>query len=89
MLAISRCRRQRTTLWGSFVAGFDQPVLHYSRVEERANQPERTPIVNPFRQVRHEPVMIDPVEELFQVKVHDVAAPRRNYFLRPRHRLFR
>jgi hypothetical protein len=44
-----------------FATGFGQPVLN-SRIEERANQPEHTLVVNPFRQMGHKPVMLDSVK---------------------------
>src|SRR5690348_13307930 len=59
---VGQQRRQRTALRGSFVSGFDQPVLHHSRVKERANQPEHALIGNPSCQMCHQPIVVNPVE---------------------------
>ena len=53
---------ERTALRSSFIDGLDQSVHHHSGVEERADQSEHPLVGNPFRQMCHQPVVIDPVK---------------------------
>ncbi|MGF6433309.1 hypothetical protein ABIE91_008529 [Bradyrhizobium elkanii] len=67
----------------------DHPSLHHPRIQESADELQKALVSHPFGDQPHQDVVVDPVEELFQVDVHDDGVPGRDIRLRPFHRLMR
>ena len=63
------------------------PVGEHARIEVAANEPQHTAVRDPLLQPSHQHVVVDPVEELLQVHVHDQATPLLHVALRPTHRV--
>ena len=80
-------RRQRATLRRALIRRVDQPVFHHPRGQIAADKLEQPLVGHPFRHQAHQHVVIDSIEELLQVDVHDPAMARGNMLLRARHRL--
>src|SRR5215471_17958971 len=67
--------RKRAAWRRPFIHRTDQTVLHYPGVEKRPDELEYALVGNPFRDARHQNVVIDSVEEFFEIEVdHDVVA---------------
>ena len=66
-----------------------QPVLHHARREERPYQLEHPLVGDPARYRRHQFVVVDPVEKLFQIEAHHPAAAFGHILLRLGYRLMR
>jgi hypothetical protein len=47
------------------------PVQHQPRLKKAADDAQQALVADAPRQTRHQDVVVDPVEELFQVDVHD------------------
>src|SRR5215468_599256 len=70
-----RSGRHRAALRRPFIHRTDQTVLHYPGVEKRPDELEYALVGNPFRDARHQNVVIDSVEKFFEIQVdHDVEA---------------
>ena len=67
--------------------GPTQTVFHHPGLEKGPNELEHTFIGHPRGDARHQAVMIDPVEKLFEIKVNHDAVTRGNVSLRLGHRL--
>jgi hypothetical protein len=64
-------------LWGhcSGSDGTNKPVFHHPGVEERPDEFEHTLIGHSRGDARHQAVVIDSVEKLFEIEIdHDVVA---------------
>src|SRR5262245_57018921 len=67
--------RKRAALRRPFIHRTDQTVLHYPSVEKRPDELEYALVGNPFRDARHQNVVIDSVEKFFEIEVdYDVEA---------------
>src|ERR1700730_6293795 len=65
----------RAALRGPLVHRADQAVFHHPGLEKRPDEFEHTFVGHPRGHARHQAVMIDPVEEFFEIKVnHDAVA---------------
>src|SRR5438132_4411872 len=67
--------------------GADQAVFHYTGLEKRPDEFEHTFVGDPRRHARHQAVVINPVEEFFEIKVNHDAVARGNVLLRLGHGL--
>ena len=65
------------------------PIGEHARLEVAANEPQHAPVRDPLRQPSHQHVVVDPVEELLQVDVHDKATALLHVGLRATHRVVR
>ena len=63
--------RERTALRGPLVHRADQAVFHHPGLEKRPDELEHPFIGHPRRDARHQEVVMDPVEEFFEIKVND------------------
>ena len=81
--------RERPALWRSFIYRTHQPVFHHTRLQERSDQPEHSLVGDAQRQRLHQPIMVDPVEELLQVQVHHPTTAFGDILLRLGHGLVR
>ena len=59
-------RRERTTLRRPLLAGFEQPVRQHASGQVASHQSKHSPVGDARRHASHQPVVIDPVEELRQ-----------------------
>ena len=82
-------RRERAALRRAFLRRADQPSFHHPRGQKAADQLQDALVSNPLGHQPHQDVVVDPVEELLQVDVHDKAVAGRDVRLRLRHRLMR
>ena len=72
---IAQERRKRTALRGPLVNRINQPVFHHSGLEKGADQLEYPFVGDPFGNASHQSVLVDTVEEFFEVDVnHDTVA---------------
>src|SRR5204863_4371625 len=60
----------------------DQAVFHHAGLEKPPDEFEHTFVGDPRRHARHQAVVINPVEEFFEIKVNDDAVARGNVLLR-------
>ena len=67
--------------------GLTQAVFHHPGLEKRPDEFEHTFVGHPRRDARHQAVVIDPVEEFFEIKVDHDAVARGNVLLRLGHGL--
>jgi hypothetical protein len=81
--------RQRTALRRSLIHRIHQPAFQNPRREKRPDQLQNSPVANPFCDLRHQSVVIDPVEELLQIQIHHPAVAFGYILLRLFHRLMR
>jgi hypothetical protein len=56
-----------------FHAWADQPVLHHPSIQECPDKFQQPPILDPFGDLTHEFVVIDPVEKFIQIKINTPA----------------
>ena len=73
----------------SLVTLFRHPSRQHSGFEVAANQPQKSPVLDPTRQSLHQHVVLDPVEELLQIHIHDDDSAFLNVPLRRSHRFVR
>ena len=76
-----------TALWRSFIHRTHQPVFHHPHGEERPDQLEHPLVPDPPRYGCHQLVVVDPVEELFQIEINHPAAACGDVLLRLGYRL--
>ena len=74
-------RRKRTTPGCPLVHRTDQPVFHHPRVEERTDELQHALVGNPCRNAGHQQVMVDSIEEFFEVDVDHVVVALGNVLL--------
>jgi len=74
-------------LWRTFACRTDQTVLHHAGIQECPYDFQQSLIVYPLGQVAHQLVVVDPVEELLQVNVHNPAIALLNILLATAYRL--
>ena len=79
---IAQQRRKRTTLRRALVRRTDQPVFHHPSVQERPDEFEHSLVRHPFSDAGHQPVMVDSIEELLQIKVYHVLVTLGDVYLR-------
>src|SRR5882672_10222252 len=79
--------RERAALRGPLPAFLEQPAIEHTGSQISPDEPENPPIRDPRRHRRHQPVVVDPVEELGQVDVHDKPIAFDDAGLCLRHRL--
>jgi len=73
----------------TFLRRADRPSFHHTRIQECADELQDAVVSDPLGNKPHQNVVFDPVEELFQVDVHNNGVPGRDIRLRPFHRLMR
>ena len=81
--------RQRPALRRPFIHRTHQPVFHHSGLQKRPDQLQQPLVANPFCDLCHQFVVIDPVEELLQIQIHHPAIACGDILLRRCHRLMR
>src|SRR4051812_46639232 len=79
--------RERTALRDSLPICLEEPVVEHARRQVAPDEPEQPPIRDARRHRGDQPVVVDPVEELGQVDVHDKLIACDDIGLRLRHRL--
>ena len=84
-----RPRSQRPTLRRPFLRRPDRPIDQHPRGKKAADQLQDALVGHPLSDQPHQDVVVDPVEELFQVDVHHGAVTGRDQLLRPRYGLMR
>jgi site-specific DNA recombinase len=84
-----RSRSQRPALRRALLRRADQPIRQHARSQKAADQPQDALVRHPFRHQPHQDVVIDPVEEFLQIKIHHNGMAGRDVLLRLRHRLMR
>ena len=57
-----RSGSQRTTLWGTLVAGYAHPILHHAGLQKAPDDAKETFVADPARNAGHQDIVIDPVE---------------------------
>ncbi|MGY4623878.1 hypothetical protein ACVWY3_001634 [Bradyrhizobium sp. USDA 4486] len=82
-------RRERSALRRTLLRRADQPCLHHTRSQEATDELEEALVSDPFGNEPHQDVVVDPVEELFQIDVDDDGVTGCDVGLRPFHRLMR
>ena len=73
----------------SFLRRAHQPVLQHAGIQKCSEQSQKPRILNPFGDTPHQDVVVDPIEELFEVEIHDPAVTLGYVALGGRHRLMR
>jgi hypothetical protein len=81
--------REWTALRRSLDARTDQPILHYPCFEERSQQGQQPFVADPLGDPRQQSVVVDPVEEPFEIQIHHPAVAFGLILLRLLHRLVR
>jgi site-specific DNA recombinase len=84
-----RSRSQRSALRRALLRRADQPIRQYARSQKAADQLQDALVRHPLRHQPHQDVVIDPVKELFQIKIHHDVVTGRDVCLRLRHGLMR
>ena len=74
-------RTERATLRCRLRPRADHPLCHHPRFQIPSDQFQYPPIANLLRQLRHQKVVIDPIEELLQIHVHHDAPAFGNILL--------
>jgi site-specific DNA recombinase len=82
-----RGRSERTALRDSLPTCLEEPVVEHAHRQVGPDEPEQPPIRDARRHRGDQPVVVDPVEELGQVDVHDKLIACDDIGLRLRHRL--
>jgi len=77
-----RSGRERTALWGPLVHRADQAIFHHPGLEKRPDEFEHPFVGHPRRDACYQAVVIDPVEEFFEIEVNDDAVALGNVLLR-------
>src|SRR5262245_10137844 len=66
---VAQQRRERTTLRCSFLAVNDHSVHHHSRLEETTDNPQHPLVLDSLGKPPHQEVVIDSIEESFEVNI--------------------
>ena len=67
---IRQQRRERPALRRAFLRRADQPIRQHARSQKAADQLQDALVGHPLRHQPHQDVVIDPIEELLQIKIH-------------------
>src|SRR5215475_1402243 len=86
---VGQQRRERSPLWGALSTRLDQPLLHHPGFQEPTDELEHACITDLPCHPRHQHIVVDPIEELLQIKIHHPALTFTDVRLRPAHRLLR
>jgi site-specific DNA recombinase len=70
-----------------FHARADQSVLHHPGIQECPDELQQPLVLDAFGDLAHQFVMIDSIEELFQIKINHPAVACSNILLRLSHRM--
>ena len=70
-----RSGSQRTTLRRTLVAGHAHPILHHAGLQEAPNDEKEAFVADPARDSGHQNIVVDPVEKLLEIEVHDKLTP--------------
>src|SRR4029077_12048600 len=81
--------RKRSSLRSSFHARADQSVLHHPGIQECPDELQQPLVLDPFGNLAHQFVMIDSIEEFFQIEVDHPSVALRNVLLRLSHGVMR
>src|SRR5882757_933703 len=81
--------RKRSSLRSSFHARADQSVLHHPGIEECPDELQQPLVLDAFGDLAHQFVMIDSIEEFFQIEIDHPSVTLRNVLLRLGHSLMR
>src|ERR1017187_8957587 len=77
--------RKRTSLRSSFHARTDQSVLHHPCIQKCPDELQQPLVLDPFGNLAHQFVMIDSIEEFFQIEVDHPSVALRHVLLRLNH----
>src|SRR5215207_8751905 len=77
--------RKRSSLRSPFHARADQPVLHHPGIEECPDELQQPLVLDAFGDLAHQFVMIDSIEELFQIEINHPAVACSDILLRLSH----
>jgi hypothetical protein len=80
--------RKWTPLRSPFHAWTDQPVLHHPGIQECPDELQQPLVLDPFGDLAHQFVVIDPIEKFLQIKINAPAVAFGDMLLRLRHCLF-
>src|SRR5271155_3464299 len=81
--------RKRTSLRSSFHARADQSVLHHSGIQEVPDEFQQPLVLDALRNLAHQFVVIDSIEEFIQIEVDHPSVALRNVLLRLSHGMMR
>src|SRR5215475_4836927 len=81
--------RKRSSLRSSFHARADQSILHHPGIEERPDELQQPLVLDALGNLTHQFVMIDPIEEFFQIEIDHPAVACSDILLRLSHGLMR
>src|SRR5258706_973248 len=79
--------RKRASLRSPFHAWADQPVLHHPGIQECPDEFQQPLVLDTLGDLAHQFVVIDSIEEFFQVEINHPAVALRNILLRLSYRL--
>src|SRR5690349_5625034 len=79
--------RKRTALWRPLSTLLEEPGVKHACRQECPNKSEHSSVGNTFRDFGHQLVMVDPVEEFFQVNIDAPVVTLADVGLRPGHGL--
>ena len=65
--------RQRPALRRPFIHRTHQPAFHHSGLQKCPDQLQQPLVAHPFCDLRHQFVVVDPVEEFLQIQIHHPA----------------
>src|SRR5712672_1396369 len=77
--------RKRSSLRSPFHARADQPVLHHPGIQECPDELQQPLVLDTFGDLAHQLVMIDPIEEFFQIKINHPTVACSDILLRLSH----
>src|SRR5262249_4045991 len=77
--------RKWASLRSPLHAGTDQPVLHYSRIQECADELQQPLVPDSFRNLTPQFVVIDSIKEFLKIEIHHPAVAGSDVLLRLRH----
>src|SRR5271155_3249565 len=80
---------QRTSLRSSFHTRADQSVLHHPGIQEGPDELKQPLVLDALGNLAHQFVVIDSIEEFFQIEVDHQSVALRNVLLRLSHGLMR
>ena len=81
--------RKRSSLRSSFHARADQSILHHPGIEERPDELQQPLVLDALGDLAHQFVVIDSIEELFQIEINHPAVACSDILLRLSHGLMR
>src|SRR6516162_1651777 len=84
-----RSRSERSALRRAFLRRADKTSFQHTRAQKAADQLQEALVGDPLSDEPHQDIVVDPVKEFFQVKIHHDGVSGRDIRLRPLHRLMR